>query len=347
MSLRLFTADRRDTVSRIIAQGGLLASITVILTSLGNILSLVEILQYLALTPLIIAGIMRGTSFSIQVAVASTLLIGMIWGFFPGSLFFFISTVPLGVLLGYLFTRTREMKNIIIVTVIVLSISISLILFLSIRFFTANFTSELLSMAKGFQAFISGSISYLIEILRRCGFSDFSGTVKFLTGLSRVTPEQIMRFFVVVTPSLIFLTSLTYSFYIWLFNAFVLNRLRILRKDTSYFVEIFEFFRLPLSVVAVFVVSLAILGFERNIRNDVLFSIGINLFGITSLLFFFTGMFNIRRYIHIRSSRLFNLFIFIFCISIGLPVTILAGISVTVSDAMKRKSSGRMHLRKT
>lgn len=347
MSLRLFTADRRDTISRIIAQGGLLASITVILTSLGNILSLVEILQYLALTPLIIAGIMRGTSFSIQVAAASTLLVGMIWGFFPGSLFFFISTVPLGVLLGYLFTRTREMKNIIIVTVIVLSISISLILYISIRFFTVDFHRELLSMAKGFQAFISGSISYLIEILQRCGFSDFSGTVKFLTGLSRVTPEQIMRFFIAVTPSIIFLTSLTYSFYIWLFNAFVLNRLRILRKDTSYFVEIFEFFRLPLSVVAVFIVSLAMLGIERYMKNDVLFSIGINLCGITSLLFFFTGMFNIRRYIHIRSSRLINLFIFLFCISIGLPLTILAGIIVTVSDAMKRKSSDRLHPRKT
>jgi|GEM_PF-2125114 len=337
MSLRLFTIDRRDTVSRIIAQGGLLASITVILTSLGNLLSLVEILQYLALTPLIIAGIMRGTSFSMQVAVASTLLVGMIWGFFPGSLFFFISTVPLGVLLGYLFPRTREMKNIIVVTVIVLSISISLILYISIRFFTVDFHRELLSMAKGFQAFISGSISYLIEILQRCGFSDLSGTITFIRRLSSVTPEQIMRFFTVVTPSLIFLTSLTYSFYIWIFNAFVLNRLRILRTDTGYFVEILEFFRLPLSVVALFIVSLAMLGIERYIRNDVLFSIGINLFGITSLLFFFTGMFNIRRHIHIRQNRLINLLIFLCCVSLCLPVTILAGISATMSDALKRR----------
>jgi len=305
MSLRLFSADRRDTLSRKIAQGGLLASITVILTSLGNLLSLIEILQYLALTPIIIAGILRGTSFSIKVALASTLLIGMIWGFFPGALFFFISTVPLGVLLGYLFPRTRDMKNIIVVTVIILSLSITAILFLSIRFFAPNFNMEVASMA------------------RTC----------------KVTPERFMHVFMMILPSIVFLTSLTYAFYIWLFNAFILGRLRILRSETSYFYEIFRFFRLPVSLVAVFVLSLGMLGAGRHIRNDMVLSIGMNLFGITSLLFFFTGMFNIRRFVHIKQSRLINLVIFLFCITIGLPITILTGIFITVKDAAERKGT--------
>ncbi len=339
MSLRLFSADRRDSLSRIIAQGGLLASITVILTSLGNILSLVEILQYLALTPLIIAGILRGTSFSIQVATASTLLVGMIWGFFPGSLFFFISTVPLGVLLGYLFPRTRDMKNIIIVSIVMLSLSIFLVLFISFKLFAANFSMEFSSMAKGCQALISNCASSLIDLCQKYGFIDTSKLVTFLKNLSNIKPEQIMRFFIVILPSIIFLIALTYSFYIWLFNAFILNRLRILKKNSNYFVEIFEFFKLPLAVVAIFIISLAILGIERYVKNDTLFSIGINLCGITSVLLFFTGMFNIRRYIHFRNSRLVNLLIFLFCISIGLPVTIMAGIGATVSETMRKKAA--------
>lgn len=290
MSTSLFQILQKKNLASLIALGGILTAITVALTTLGNVLSLVEILQYLALTPIIIAGMTRGTAFSIQVAVASTLLVGLIWGFFPGALFFFLSIVPLGVTLGYLFRKNRSSSHIIICTVIILSISIASIVWISIKLCGVDWQKDIQSMA----ATLHLSASFLGEIF----------------------------------PSLLLLTALCYAFYIWIFNAYLLTRIGLMTREKHYFFDIIEFFKLPEYLLGILLLGI-ILRFIYP-GGALYQMAGTNIIFVTSALFFFMGVFLTGIMVRRKLGKTAGLFFYFFAISIGIPIMVFCGIISTI-----------------
>jgi hypothetical protein len=304
MSIHLVQLGKKNTAAAIIAQGGILTAVTVLLTTLGNVLSLVEILQYLALTPIIIACVMRGPAFAIQVSTASTLLVGIIWGFFPGGLFFFLSTVPLAVTLGYLFQKRRSSRKILLVTIVLLFVSLFLILWLSIKLFGVDINRDIQGFARTF----------------------------------KVSTPALARWFVLLSPTFMFLTALCYAFYIWLFNTFLLDRMKLVERKRHFLIDIYEFFDLPRYLVMVWAACVVIMAGNVWLKNEPLLIMAINLAAILSLVFYFRGIFSIRA----RMGKIARLALFIFTITIGVPAMILAGLYATALGSQRIPSAGNL-----
>jgi hypothetical protein len=298
----LLQSGKKNTAANIIAQGGILTAVTVLLTTLGNILSLVEILQYLALTPIIAACLLRGPAFAIQVSIASTFLVGIIWGFFPGALFFFLSTVPLGVTLGYLFQKRQPARRILMITIILLFASLFLILWLSIKIFGISLDRDLHVFAQTFH----------------------------------VSTSSLVRWFALLSPTLMFLTALCYAFYIWLFNVYLLDRIKLMERERHFLCDIYEFFELPKYLVFIWAGGVLLMVCNFWLGNQVLLFIGANIIAILSLIFYFRGIFSIR----VRMGKAARLMLFFFTITIGIPLMVMAGLYATAIGRAKNSFTG-------
>ncbi len=296
MGIRLFNIERKDTLSHVIAQGGILAGITLLLASLGNVFPILELLQYLALSPIIIAGVLRGPLFSVEVAVASTILVSAFWGIFPSGVFFLFSTVPLGIALGHFFRKKASSRLILISSVAILSVSLGVLLYISMKFFGMDLQKDILAMARSFN----------------------------------MSSDRSIKLFTALLPSALFLTALCYSFYIWLFNAYVLARIGLAERKGNFFVDIFHFFQFPPSILLIFTGGL-ILSMTRGSDEFSLSAVtGLNILCCTSTLLYFRGIFMFNALLKGRLNRYLHLLLFLFCVTVGIPLMIIGGIIVTI-----------------
>lgn len=298
MGSSIFGLKIKNGIASIIAEGGILTCLTVLLTWLSYILPVIDLFQYLALTPIIIAGIMRGLRFSVQVAVASTLLVGMTRGFFPSGLIFIIAVAPLGVVLGHIYQKNIEAKRIILVSIIVQSLSTALLAWISIKISGLDMQKEIHSMAKTFH----------------------------------IDPFKLAESFLLLLPFIIFLTSLCNSLYIWIFNTYVLKKLKMLNTERPYFIDIFYFMNVPSWFCIIFFFGIAFFIADHFLHIYILKSIGINLIFITSTVFFFKGMFLINMLIRERISKGLSFILFLFYITIGMPIAVMAGLTSTLMN---------------
>jgi len=296
MSIRLFNMERKDTLSHIIAQGGILSGITLLLASLGNIFPILELLQYLALSPIIIAGVLRGPLFSFEVAAAATLLVGAFWGIFPSGVFFLFSTVPLGIVLGHFFRKKASSRFILMGSVVILSVSLGLLLFISMKFFGMDLQKDMLAMEQSFN----------------------------------MSSERSIRRFTALLPSALFLTAPCYSFYIWLLNAYLLGRMGLVERKGNYFINIFHFFQCPRSILLVFIAGLALFTSRGADEFSLPAIAGLNLLCCTFTLFYFRGIFTLNALIRGRLNRFLHALLFLFCVTIGIPLIIMGGMAVTL-----------------
>ena len=278
------------------AQGGILTGITLLLTCLGYLFSLVELFGYIALSPIVIAGVLRGPAFSLQVGIASSALVCMIWGFFPAGLSFFISIVPYGVALGHFFNKKTKPARIVLHSVVILSISLIVLFWISTRISGIDFDRDFQSIAH----MIHRSTSWVAE------------------------------YFMLLLPSLVFFTALCYSFYIWLFNSYLLERVGLMGKRPSFLIDIPDFFKLPRYLIFFLLGGLVFyLAYRVNYIPAMRF-IGVNLVLITSILFFFKGMYEYGRSFKEKWGRGMSFFFFLFAITAGIPLLVGVGLISTL-----------------
>jgi hypothetical protein len=330
MSIKLFTIEKKDSLPHTVAQGGVLAGITLLLASLGNLFPALELLQYLALTPIIIAGVLRGTPFSLEVAAASALLVGSFWGVFPVGLFFLFSIIPLGVALGYFFRKNTGPRVVFFSSIAILALSLGLLVYISITFFGVDIQKEMQAMAKSMDAFMTAVTNLFISFSTSLFGSGAREKILATAQSFNFSPEYSVRFGLALLPSALFLTALCYSFYIWIFNAFLLGRLGLIEKKKNYFIHIWEFFQFPRSFLLLFLAGLLLFMLKGNEELTPAFLTGMNILCCTSLLLYFRGLFALNVLIRRRLKTFLRLLLFFFSITIGIPFLILGGVIITL-----------------
>ncbi|MDQ7823960.1 MAG: DUF2232 domain-containing protein [Candidatus Eremiobacteraeota bacterium] len=295
MDIFLEERTRRRNFTKNIALGGILTGIAVIFTIVGNLFAFLDILQFLAVTPLIIAGASRGLAFSAKVTAASTILVGIIYGFFPAGLFFFLANGPLGLALGCLFREKAGPKAIVLTTMALIALNIVLVIFIGIKFMGIHLEKELVETAAYFH--MEGS--------------------------------RLIRQFYLFCPSLLFFAALAYAFYIWLFNTYLLKKMK-LSSEKPLFHDYLEIMDFPRYFIIIVTGSLLVLLLSSTLKSGLVHFIALNVTCIFCILFFFKGVFFINSSMPGRLHWSLRIVLFLFSVTVGIPVIVLSGIVATM-----------------
>ncbi len=300
---------------RLVAWGGLFTAIVVIMAVIGTAMSFIDILLYLAVTPIIIAVMQGGLIFGLQVSLASAILISSILGFFPAGAYFVIATAPVGLVLGEMFRR----KSSIVTVIIILSITISVCMvgttYIASRAMGRTFNEDLRLSAK--------SSAQLLEDV----VNEYPETKKLL---QKPLPEQeviveiLVKTFYMTIPAMLLVVGLAYAFYLWFFNAWLLNRLKLTDKSFSFDMQ--ELFLYPPWFGYILAASLLVLPVSNATNNEALSGTAMNVFLIFSFLFFIKGLFMLRGllFIFIRSFPM-RLLAGLLLMTLGAPFVALMG----------------------
>lgn len=282
---------------RLVAWGGVFTAIIVLTAIVGSALSFIDILTYLAVTPIIISVIMGGMVFGIQVSIAATILIVAILGPLPFGLYFVLSTIPPGLVVGELFRRSAKTSVILLSSTFLLAISLFL-------------TSWAFASLMG--------VSLDQDIL------EFSNMMHY-------DPALVKRTLYLFFPSILLISGLVYSVYIWFFNSWILNRLKLIERN--YINDIFSLLRFPAWFAYVILGSFILYILALKIHSDLFLSISGNIFFLFLFLFYFKGMFDAKRLAAPFVKNKFILFLIGLFLFFAMPVTVFIAFYTTLIDA--------------
>lgn len=277
-----------------VALGGLLTATAVILSLLGNMLSLVDILLYLAVTPIAIASAAGGLLFGIEVAAASFILIGLVNGFIPYGLYFLVAVAPLGVVLGYLFGRKSRPAALVLVSAVFIALGMAA---------TLLFARELTGVSLDQQ---------------------FADTAKWL----RISPEAAKKYFLASLPTFLTVSSLCYALYIWLFNQWLLERLNFLPRSGGHILlRIAELLEYPAWFGWLFLLGTALYPVYLLTRWEPAALAALNLLFIFGFLLYFKGILLWKRLLpRFTAGKAGNLLITFALMTVGFPFALLMGL---------------------
>ena len=285
---------------RMVAWGGLLTAISVLLAILGSAMSFLDAI-YLAATPIVIACLYGGIVFGLQVSFASVCITSMILGPFPAGLYFLASAIPSGLIIGNMLRKKQPISSIVMFSAITLSLCLIVTTYISYLAMGRTFQEDIAESAKVAKTFL-----------------EMSSTNK------NIAEDDIMKMIYMVIPATIILTSLIYSIYLYFFNTWILKKLKLVDNDFN--TDLHEIFHYPKYFAYIFACSLIALFLGRTSGNDLSSTLGINLFYIFGFLFFFKGLFLVRIVLFVLVKNMVSrLFFGLVAMTIMAPVVSVIG----------------------
>ncbi len=367
---------RKQTINEI-ALGGILSAITALIAILASIAGYLDIILYLSITPITIATVKAGIKPGILVSFASTVLVGLILGIFPASVYFAASVILPGLTLGVMFQKNKKPAEIILAASASLSVSLALTLaitsyitgislsediYLAVKTVHSAFSAVLTAFPESMYAAISiaivGGITAILINKRIISMSNIIPSLVVIVLASAAMTsamlhfsvfnlekilisergfEAILRLFYEALPFFIITVAAAYSFYLWIFNYWILTKLKLKEKlelgvQISSVLEYPQWFAHIAGWSGILLLFGYLLGVSPQIKlfGDLYINaysaLFINVFLIFAFLFFIKGTFILRDFIFAKfkttSLRVLALFLLM---TLFLPVTVIIG----------------------
>lgn len=197
-----------------IVLGGILSAAAFVIALAAQGLGMLDIVLYLAVTPIIIAVMQKGFGFGVLVSAVSSMLVCLLLGPFPSGAYFAITVLPTALTLGILIKNRRKYSE----TILILSSSL---------FLTISGGLWILSASTG--------ISFVDDVNTAAKAS--MKLMEQILGPSPIDPSYIitktLSLFYMTLPFVIACCSICYAFYLWLFNSWILVRLGVTKESFS------------------------------------------------------------------------------------------------------------------
>jgi len=318
---------KKNDITRRMAEGGLLVSLSFLFYFIGATLSIVDIIKYISLTPIVIGVVKHGMKLGFQITIASGLLVGMFLTFFPTTIDFFLTVGIIGLTLGYCLREKFETFNTIFYSFISALIGFSLSFLMYVYIIGMDLNKEFSFLSEG----ISSVLKSLIEMDIMKGFVN-NLTLFFALPVTWINMGWVTRFVIDLIPALLIFMAFYYVIYIWLFNVFFIKKLKIELPSKATIGEIPMFLLIPrwtlIFIPGGFV--FLFLGLYSQIR--LLEIVGVDILFISIFVAFLKGTFTINTNLskklpgNKKIRILVSLVITILEFTILAPLVVIAGI---------------------
>lgn len=316
----------KTNFTRRIAEGGLLVSLAFIFYFAGFTFSVIDLIKFVSVTPVVIGVVKYGTRQGIQITLASTFLTGLLLGFFNG-LDFFLSIGLIGLVLGTCLRKNIKTFNTIFFTFIAALTGFSIGLIISVFLLNFNITREFEAAAKWFKSLVARMSEFGVINNFIITITDFLNLDKNWTNMS-----WIVDLFMNLLPSLLIFVAFYYVIYIWVFNVFLLKRLNIPLPDNAIIGEFSLFLIIPPWTLFFLLAGIIILLLNSYLNMRILEIICVNFIAIMIFVSYARGVFSmnifIRNFIPPERKMRFlaGLFITFLEFTLLVPFVVLFGI---------------------
>ncbi len=287
-----------------VAWGGILTALIILTAYFGTLFAFVEIMIYLSATPVIIAVILGGPRFALMVCAAAAILTSSFFGFFPTGAYFVIAAAPLGILLGIMYSKNSKSSSIAGAAAVMIAISMFIIIYLLGKLMGIDPTKDTAELAQWFN----------------------------------MDPEAILNLTRFLLPSGLLIGGVIYALYIWFFNSWILNKLKLTKKN--YITELSLLFNYPEYFGYLYIATIVITLIGANIRNLSLTAFISGFMMLFSLLFFLKGLVSMRPYLFAYVPNPFLRLLLGLLAIILSPITVLIGFTLHRLEITRTKIKG-------
>lgn len=323
------TDTQNKAYSNGVVLGGILSAATLVITAAAQGLGMLDVILYLGVTPIAIAAVKKGAGFGLAVSAVSFILVSIFLGVFPSGAYFAATVIPPGLALGSMIGAGRKDSETVTVLSAVMFLTTAAAIWMSSAITGISLTDD-----------VNASIKFAMK------------TGEALFGTTSVTEESLLRAFYSTAPFVVAGVAVCYSFYLWLFNRWLLSRLGM-TAEFNVGAGIRDLLSLPAWLAHVLPILLLLppcltwSGMDLVIEVN---GIRIGVFGplfmdaalILALMFFAKGIFAVRDLIFTKVSGIgARILIVALLITILAPATAILGWYICLTSATPRITSSK------